>query len=206
MGKDVILIGAGGHAKVISEIVELSGDTVIGYLDDRDPRLLPELNVLGRISKASSFAGEAFFVMAIGDNYIRKKIDELFQIKWYTAQHPSAEVSKYAEIGNGTVIMANAVINHSAKIGRHCIINTASIIEHDCRLHDYVHISPSATLGGTVTIGKCTHIGLGANIINNIAICKDCIIGAGAVVIKDINENGTYVGVPAKKILSEMSD
>lgn len=206
MGKDVVLIGAGGHAKVISEIVECNGDKVIGFLDDGDARMFPKLNILGRISDISAYSDKASFVVAIGDNYIRKVIDGLYRVSWYTAQHPSAEVSKYAEIGNGTVIMANAVINHSAKIGRHCIINTASIIEHDCLLHDYVHISPSATLGGAVTIGDCTHVGLGANIINNISICKDCIIGAGAVVIKDINEKGTYVGVPAKKIWSEMSD
>ena len=96
--------------------------------------------------------------------------------------------------------MANACINTSAKIGRHCIINTASIVEHDNQIGDYVHLSPNVTCCGTVTIGELTHIGAGATIKNNINITDECIIGAGAVVVKDIQEKGTYVGVPAQKM------
>ena len=91
-------------------------------------------------------------------------------------------------------------INTSAKIGRQCIINTASIVEHDNQIGDYVHLSPNVTCCGTVTIGELTHIGAGATIKNNINITDECIIGAGAVVVKDIQEKGTYVGVPAQKM------
>lgn len=200
MKKNVVIIGAGGHAKVIAEMIEQSGDRVIGYLDDRDPKWFPKRNVLGKISDLGDFSGKALFVIAIGDNAVRKRIDALYPVRWYTARHPSAQVSMDAELGDGTVVMANAVVNSAAKVGRHCILNTASVIEHDCLLRDYVHIAPGAVLGGTVTVGEGTQIGLGASIRNNISICQDCIIGAGAVVTKDIREKGTYAGVPAKKI------
>ena len=95
--------------------------------------------------------------------------------------------------------MANSCINSSAKIGKHCIINTGAIIEHDNIIEDYVHISPNATLGGTVKIGESTHVGIGSIVKNNITICKNCTIGAGAVVVKNILEEGTYVGVPARE-------
>ena len=102
-------------------------------------------------------------------------------------------------IEEGTVIMANACINSSAKIGKHCIINTGAIIEHDNIIEDYVHISPNVSLGGTVKVGENTHIGIGSTVKNNLEICKNCTIGAGALLVKNIEEEGTYVGVPAKK-------
>ena len=86
------------------------------------------------------------------------------------------------------------------KIGNHCIINTGTVIEHDNIIEDYVHISPNSTLCGTVKIGKLSHIGASSTIINNLEITERCIIGAGAVVTKNILEEGTYVGIPAKKI------
>ena len=96
--------------------------------------------------------------------------------------------------------MANAVINASADIGKHCIINTGAVIEHDNVIEDYVHVSPHATLCGTVHVGKLTHIGAGAVIRNNRHVAADCTIGAGGVVVKDINESGTYIGVPVGRI------
>ena len=104
------------------------------------------------------------------------------------------------EIGQGTVVMANAVINAGARIGAHCIINTSAVVEHDNRIADFVHISVGAKLAGTVSVGKRSWVGIAACVSNNIHICDDCMIGAGAVVIKDIEESGTYVGVPVKKI------
>ena len=96
--------------------------------------------------------------------------------------------------------MPNSCINADARIGKHCIINTGSIIEHDNILNDFVHISPNATLCGTVKIGKYSHIGAGVVVKNNINITQKCIIGAGAVVVKDVQQEGTYVGVPANLI------
>ena len=103
-------------------------------------------------------------------------------------------------IGDGTVVMAGAVINVSAKIGKGCIINTCASVDHDCVIENYVHIAVGAHVAGTSAIGDRTWIGAGATVSNNIRICDDCIIGAGAVVIKDIGQAGTYIGVPARMI------
>ena len=96
--------------------------------------------------------------------------------------------------------MAGAVINCSTRIGRGCIINTSSSIDHDNDIGDYVHISPGAHLAGSVTVGELSWIGIGASVINNISITSDSIVGAGAVVVQNVTEQGTYVGVPARRI------
>lgn len=200
MDKKVVIIGAGGHGKVVADIVKKSGDEVLGFLDDN-----PELSdrfagfpVLGRIKEYRKFSN-AVFTVAIGNAGIRERIvTDLKDAVWHTVIHPTAVISSIdTEIGEGTVIMANAVVNAGTRIGRHCIINTGAIVEHDNRIHDFVHVSVGAKLAGTVTVGKSTWIGIGATISNNLSICSDCMIGAGAVVIKDISEAGVYTGVPA---------
>lgn len=210
MHKKVVIIGAGGHAKVIADIIQKSEDIVYGFLDDNLKKGTIILNnenlkVIGDLNSRFTLPitqPELEFVIAIGDNNRRKEIAEtkIPNIKYYTAIHPSANIALDVSIGEGTVVMANACINASTKIGKHCIINTASVIEHDNLINNYVHISPNATLCGTVKVGECTHVGAGVTIKNNINITDKCIIGAGAIVVNDINEQGTYIGVPAKKI------
>ena len=200
MDKNVVIIGAGGHAKVIADIIVKSGDNVVGFLDDNiniDTIIVDSYKVIGTLEYISALNNDYEFVIAIGDNKKRKEIAKE-TIKFYTAIHPSAQIGLDVEIGEGTVVMANAVINSSAKIGKHCIINTGAIIEHDNILEDYVHVSPNAALGGTVTVGECTHIGIGATVKNNINICKNCTIGAGAVIVENLDEQGIYIGIPAK--------
>lgn len=208
MDKKVVIIGAGGHAKVIADIIKKSGDIVYGFLDDNIEKNTiiieyPESRVIGKIRDCEKIQSEDFevkFIIGIGNNKLRKEISKQYKLNYYTAIHPSVAIGLDVFIGEGTVAMANSCINTSVKIGKHCIINTGSIIEHDNVLEDYVHISPNATLGGTVKIGEYTHIGISATVKNNIEICKDCIIGAGAVVVKDIKEKGTYIGVPARRM------
>ena len=208
MNKNVVIIGAGGHAKVIADIIDKSKDIVIGFLDDNKTKgdiIVKEeqYKVIGRIDdcrKIQLESPEIEFVIAIGNNKVRKQIAERYEnLKFYTAIHPSSQIALDVEIGEGTVVMANTSINTSVKIGKHCIINTGTIIEHDNILKDYVHISPNATLCGTVEIGGLTHVGAGATIRNNIKICDNCVVGAGSVVVKDIKQYGTYIGVPAMK-------
>lgn len=203
MNKKVVIIGASGHGKVIADIIIKSGDRVEGFLDDAEnlPERILGIPVLGKVRDFPKYA-DCSFVIAIGSAKIREKIADMLggKASWYTAVHPAAVISSLGvEIGEGTVIMANAVINSGAHIGRHCIVNTAAIVEHDNVLEDYVHISPNAALAGTVTVGKRTHIGVGACVRNNLSICADCVVGAGGVVVKDIKEPGTYMGVPAKR-------
>lgn len=197
----VIIIGTGGHAKVITDILLASNTKIMGFLDDyySDSEFLGH-SVLGKISNIQKYKDEAEFIIAIGDNATRKRISSAYSAKWYTAIHPSAVISDSAIINEGTVVMPNVVINSSAVIGNHCIINTSSVIEHDCVVNDYVHISPNATLCGTVSVGENTHIAAGVTVINNISICSNCIIGAGATVVRNINDSGLYVGNPCKKI------
>ena len=200
MRQDVIIIGASGHGKVIADIVRLSGDYVFGLLDDAPDvaKEFLERPILGTINDYQRYLDKKF-VIAIGNSDVRERIaEQMHGAEWYTAIHPSAVVSQLGtRIGEGTVIMANAVINPGTSIGKHCIINTGAIIDHDNQIEDYVHVSVGAKLAGTVSVGRKTWIGIGASIRNNTAICADCMIGAGAVVVKDIEEKGTYIGVPA---------
>ena len=203
MNNNVVIIGAGGHAKVIADIIIKSGDNLLGFLDDnikKGTNIVGEYKVIGDFNDRFSIGAlnnNTEFIIGLGDNNKREEIAKTPNFKFYTAIHPSAQIAIDVVIDEGTVIMANSVINPSAKIGKHCIINTGAIIEHDNILEDYVHVSPNATLCGTVSIGKLTHIGAGAVIKNNIRVCENCIIGAGTVVIKNIEKEGTYVGVPA---------
>lgn len=208
MNKKVVIIGAGGHAKVIADIITKSGDKVVGFLDDNkkiDTNIIGNYKVIGDFNNRFPMMinkdyKDCEFIIAIGDNERRNDIvNKTPGMKYYTAISPSAQIGIDVQIGEGTVIMPNVVINSSSKIGKHCIINTGAIVEHDNNIEDYVHISPNATLCGTVHIGKCTHIGAGSTIKNNITITDNCIIGAGAVVVKNIDESGTYVGIPANK-------
>ena len=200
MNKRVIIIGAGGHGKVVADIVIKSRDKFLGFLDDSTSGEIRGFPVLGKVSDYERF-GDAEFVVAIGDSEVREKLADSLRAKWYTAIHPNAVISSLGvEIGEGSVIMATAVINSGAKVGRHCIINTSAVVEHDNVIGDFSHISVGAKLGGTVNIGKHSWIGIGATVKNNTNICDNCLIGAGAVVINDIRESGTYVGVPARKI------
>lgn len=207
MSKDVIIIGAGGHAKVIADIIYKSGDNLIGFLDDNLANKGKEIylgkKVLGTTKDIENY-NKNYFIIGIGNNSIRKKINNENNLKLYTAIHPSAIIAQDVKIGTGSVIMAGVVINPGTVIGKNCIINTCSSLDHDNLLEDYVHISPGAHLAGTVSVKEGTWICTGATIINNITIAKNNIIGAGSVVIKDINEeNGTYVGVPAKMLINK---
>ena len=193
--KKIVILGAGGHAHVVADIVKAEGNSVVAFLDDN----LEQQDCAGPISDYSKYQ-DCEFIIGIGNNDIREKLSCL-NLKWHTAIHPSAIISDSVKIGKGTVVMPNAVINARSFIGKHCIINTGAIIEHDNAIEDYSHISVGANLGGTVSIGKKCWIGIGATIINNIDICDDVFIGAGAAAVSNIKESGTYIGIPAKKII-----
>ena len=186
MSKKLVIIGASGHGKVIADIALKIGYEVIGFLDDADT--LQEtcgFPVLGKTKDIVKYKDQCEFVIAIGNNSIRENVAEKYNVQWATLIHPAAVLGINVQIGEGTVVMANVVINPCASIGKHCIINTGAIVEHDNNLEDYVHISPNAT-----------HIGVGACVKNNITIAENVVVGAGAVVVKDIEESGVYVGVP----------
>lgn len=200
--EDVVIVGVGGHAKVVVDIVLLRGDRVVGFLDkdssEGDFLGYPKLGVDREYQKFSNCA----FIIAIGNARIRERIVRSMPgAAWYTAIHPRAVISNIdTEVGEGTVIMPDAIVNPGARIGKHCIINSGSIVEHDNCIGDYAHISVGAKVAGGVRIGARTWVGIGATVSNGISICDDCMLGAGAVVVRDITEAGTYAGVPARKI------
>ena len=196
----LVIIGAGGHGKVIADAALKNGYTNICYIDDHatgDVMGFPIIGTSADIERLND--GGTDFIIGIGNNAVRKTIAETYNVNWVSIVHPSAQIAFNAEIGKGTVVMANAVVNVCAAVGNHCIINTGAIVEHDNVIENYAHISPNVALGGTVRIGSLTHVGIGATVKNNTEICSECTIGAGAVVVKNIKELGTYVGVPVRK-------
>lgn len=195
------LYGASGHAKVIIDILAASGIPVQGLFDDNpEVKGLLEYQVLGSFNKKTLSNNE--LIISIGINKIRKSISEMLpkEIKYGTAIHPSAIISKYATIGKGSVIMQGAVIQSGVTIGNHCIINTSSSVDHDCIAEDFVHISPNSCLCGGISIGEGTQVGAGSVVVPGIKVGKWSIIGAGSVVLKDVPDNVLVLGNPARVV------
>lgn len=195
----LIIIGASGHGRVVADIAKKCGYDEIVFLDN-NPNLstCAGYPVLGADAMASHLEGDLF--IAVGNGQIRKKLMEREDRRSFPVLvHPNAVVADDVEIECGSVVMAGAVINPGVKIGKGAIINTCASVDHDCTVSDYVHVSVGAHVAGTVAIGENTWIGAGATVSNNVNICGGCMIGAGAVVIMDIDEPGTYVGVPARR-------
>lgn len=193
------IYGASGHGKVVIDIVRSQG-MEIGYVIDDNPAI-KSVSGFSVVQEIPEEGLDAECVLAIGKNSIRKTIAEKFEGRFSVAiKHSSAVISSSAQLGDGTVIMANANVNSDAIIGKHCIINTGAIVEHDCWLEDYVHISPNATLAGEVSIGEGSHIGAGAVVIPGIKIGKWATVGAGAIIIKDIPDTAVVVGNPGRII------
>ena len=190
------IIGGSGHAKVVIDLAEL-----LNYRIERIFDLDEGKNKILSYNINHSFDNiPVNTIVAIGNNIIRKKIAINFSLIPPYLIHPSCNLSKYATIGEGSVVMSGVSINVDAKIGKHCILNTNCSVDHDCVIHDYVHISPNASLAGNVEIGEGSHIGIGACVIQGVKIGKWCTIGAGAVIIRNIEDGTTIVGNPGRKI------
>lgn len=201
--KELVIIGASGHGKVIADIAERNGYTDIVFLDDKPTiKSCGAYKVVGNLQEAM-FYKDADFIIAIGNTTARRKIQsKLIEQGLHIVSliHPAAVIAPNVKIGVGTVIMAGSVINPDVELGQGCIVNTCASVDHDCFIGDYVHVSIGAHVAGTVTIGENTWVGAGATISNNIVVTSNCMIGAGAVVVKDINETGVFIGIPARRM------
>ena len=192
------LIGAGGHAKVVRDILDACSIPFSGVVTDNLKEVtFMEKKILHSIDEVD----EA--IICVGNNRTRKKLaEELSQqgVTFGMGIHPSVIMSKYASVDEGTVIMQGVVIQSCAKIGKHCIVNTSASIDHDNVLGDFVHISPHATLCGEVEVGEGTWIGAGTVVKQCVKIGKWSIIGAGSVVVNDIPDGVLAYGNPCKVI------
>lgn len=193
------IFGASGHAKVVLDIL-LSNDILVASIIDDNPKVDFLLSVPVVKTSAFELNASSKFIIAIGDNWVRKEIVERHLFNYLTAIHQKAVISSFAAIGEGSVVMPQVVVNADVTIGKHCILNSGSIIEHDCVLSDYVHISPNASLAGNVSVGEGSQIGIGASVIQGITIGKWVTIGAGAVIIEDVPDFAVVVGNPGRVI------
>ena len=202
--KKLIIIGAGGHGKVVADIADLLRYEEICFLDDGFQKKCLKYSVAGKVEEVYKYVKDWEFFVAVGSLPVREQIlgeIELLGGKIATLIHPKAIVAQDVKIGRGSVVMAGAIINPDTKIGKGVIINTGSSVDHDCVIGDYGHVSVGAHIAGGVFVGKRCMIGAGATVINGLSICDNCIIGAGAVVVKNLEQSGTYIGVPAKMII-----
>lgn len=205
MSRGLVILGAGGHGKVIADIaLKMNKWKEIFFLDNNlEDNSTMGIEIKGKTDAVSSYINKHDIFVGIGNNYVRKKIQlELEKMGASIPKliHPSSIIGEQVQVECGTAIMAGVVINCSTKIGKGCIINTSATVDHDSLIEDFIHISPGVHLAGTVSVGQNTWFGIGSIVSNNINIIHECIIGAGAVVVNDIAEPGTYVGVPARRV------
>lgn len=205
--KPVIIIGNGGHASVLTEILLLTNRKIIGFTALQKENNQFGLSYLGSDEIIKEYnSNEIELVLGIGSvsvSNIRKKLFNHFKGIDYTFSsviHPTSIISKFATINEGVQILAGSIIQSFSTISSNCIINTASIIEHDCFIDSHVHISPRSVLSGQVRVGFETHIGTGSTVIQGISIGNNVLIGSGSVVIKDISDGQRVSGVPAKEM------
>jgi len=195
--KRIVIIGAGGHGAVVADIL---GERAAGFVDDS--ALLHGTAVLGLPVFASLAEIEHDgVIVAIGDNAARRIVTERVVSageRLATAMHPFVSVAPSAMIGAGAVLCAGAIVSPRAVLGRGVLLNTKASVNHDCLIGDFVHIAPGATLAGDVRVGADTFIGPGATVAAGICIGARAVIGAGAVVVRDVPDEVTAWGVPAR--------
>jgi len=206
MNKDrIIIFGAGGHGRVVLDVLLESGADVMGFLDDDKIKIGLEIRgvgVLGDLAYVKN-KGEFKLALGIGDNKVRESIfkrTETLGVDVCSAIHPKAIVSKDVKIGRGVVVMPGAIINAGAVLEDGVVVNTGATVDHDCYLERFCQIWPGAHLAGTVRVGEFSYVGIGAAVIQNITIGKNTILGAGAVIISDTPDNVTIAGNPGKVI------
>lgn len=203
--KNLILLGGGGHCKSVIEVAESAGHTILGVIDRPEEvgKQVLDYKVIGVDDDIPEYVGKAEFMITVGfikNPAIRIKLYNKVKEaggKLATIIASTAHVSRYATLGEGTVVMHNAFINAGAQIGNNVILNTCTNIEHDVVVGDQCHISTGTMVNGDCKVGKNVFVGSQSVLANGITIGEDIIIGAGSVVRKSIDEKGIYAGNPA---------
>ena len=207
----ILIIGAGGHSKVVVDIIiHQKMYEIVGFIDSKLPIdsailgykvLGKEEDLLNLMDKFSISSG----IVAIGDNFVRTKVVERIKeiskdFKFINCIHPNSNIALDVEVGEGNVVMAGVTINTSSIVGDHCILNTNASIDHDNKISDFVSFAPNSVSGGNVKVNEFSAIGIGATIQHEVSIGSNCIIGAHSLVNKDTIADSVYFGLPAKYI------
>ncbi|MBI9081307.1 MAG: acetyltransferase [Pseudodesulfovibrio sp.] len=205
----IIIVGRGGHARVLLEILLQSNVTVLGFVDDNTQLHEQTFNGIATLGTLTSFTnyykpGDVLLVNGVGSRGIptkRKEIYERFKnmgYKFHTTIHPSSSISPNATLAEGVQVIAGAVVSTGCEILENCILNTNACIGYESKIEAHTHIAPGATLGFRVSVGKECLVGIRATVDSNITLKEKCLVGAGAVVVDDFPANSTLLGNPAR--------
>jgi len=208
----VLIWGAGGHGKVVADLVRAAGQAVAGYADSDQSKwgavvepggatvVISEADLVQLLDQGGSLPCRATAIaLALGDNDTRLRSAKRAAPALMPALvHPAATVSESAQLGSGTVVFAGAVVNAAATVGLAAIVNSAAVVEHDCTVGDGAHIAPGAVLTGGVNVGQSTLVGARAVVLPGVTIEADALIGAGSVVVGDVKAGMVVAGVPAR--------
>lgn len=195
------VLGAGGHAKVVTATAREAGREVLALVDPRPERTGARVLGVPVVGEDEPVPAGAELVVAVGDNRVRARLAQRHAtMAFATLVHPRAYLAEETQVGDGTVVFAHAVLQPGARVGRHAIVNTAAVVEHDCELADLVQVASGATLAGGVSAGEGAFVGAGATVLPGVRLGAWCVVGAGAVVVRDVPEGATVVGVPARPL------
>jgi sugar O-acyltransferase (sialic acid O-acetyltransferase NeuD family) len=208
LSKPIIIIGAGGHAKVLIDALKLLGAPILGISVKDSAKVNSELlgvAVICTNGELNQYTPENVLLVnglgGVKDTSQRRKVFKRLKILGYVFSqvfHPSAVISANAVLAEGVQVMAGAIIQAGAKIGENAIINTKTSVDHDCQIGSHVHLAPGVTLCGNVKIGNSVHVGSGATIIQGITVGADCLIGAGTLVRNNVPGGAKVIGVPGR--------
>lgn len=210
MSRPIIILGGGGHAKVLIEALRCSNLEIIGLTDpnpDLHGKSIMGVPVLGDDSVLSGYSADRVaLVNGLGSTRqpnARRQLYENISSRGFSfanVVHPSAIIAGDVTIGNGVQLMAGVILQPGVALGDNVIINTRVSVDHDCRIGCHSHLAPGVVLSGEVTVGEGVHIGTGASIVNHVRIGDDSLIGAGSLVLRSIPDNVVAYGVPAEVV------
>lgn len=211
MAKPILVIGGGGHAKVLINCLLLKQMNILGILESDFSKMGQEILGIPIIGPDDAIfecdPSEVLLVNAIGSTRslaLRSDIFRKFKNLGYSFSsvvHPSAIVAADVVMGEGVQIMAGVIVQPGCQIGADSVINTRASLDHDCCIGEHVHIAPGVVLSGGVSIGQQTHLGTGSVVIHNITIGSHCMVAAGAVVTRNLKPGVRAMGVPAKEVI-----
>lgn len=198
----LLILGAGGHGRVVADAAQRQGAWASLAATDRNAaRWSGELLPGVPLRPLAALEGTAPLHVAVGDNAARQRESEAAGLqRLATVVHPQASVSTHAQLAGGCLVAAQAVVAPAARLGHGVIVNHGAVVDHDCVVGEFTHVAPGAKLGGGVTLGRRVLVGAGASVLPGRRVCDDVVIGAGAVVNRDIDEPGTWAGLPARRI------